>query len=154
MAAADRDERAGATTSPTMWVAMAVGGAIVAFGARGLLQNGGRGTSSAVRWIVGSALALDLVIVPALALIGFAARRAVPAAAWPTVRAALIASAALIGFSLPLVLDLGGLTSNPSVRPRDYPTGLAIALGVVWLLALGRLGVRALLARRSPAATA
>ena len=61
-----------------MWVAMAVGGAIVAFGARGLLQNGGRGTSSAVRWIVGSALALDLVIEPALALIGFAARRAVP----------------------------------------------------------------------------
>jgi hypothetical protein len=51
-------------------------------------------------------------------------------------RTGLVATAALALFAAPLVADLGGRPDNPSLRPRDYRSGLLIALAVVWLACL------------------
>lgn len=46
------------------WLTAALGAAIVLFGIRGLLENEPRGAESAIRWFIGGALVLDLVVVP------------------------------------------------------------------------------------------
>jgi hypothetical protein len=121
---------------PGFWVAMSVGGAITLFGATGLLRSVGDGLGSFIAWFVGGALLLDLVVVPLASGIGLLARRRVPAAAWPAVRAGLVATATLALFAAPLVADLGGRPDNPSLRPRDYRSGLLATLAVVWLACL------------------
>lgn len=118
------------------WVAMLLGGSLVLFGVVGLLGADGSGLGSFVPYFVGGALVLDLVVVPAAAGVGVLARRLVPAPAWPAVRAALLSSATLAVFALPLVLGVGGAPGNPSLRPRRYGPGLAAAVAVVWSLAL------------------
>jgi hypothetical protein len=132
------------------WASAAIGAAIVLFGIRGLLENEPRGAPSAIRWFIGGALVLDLIVVPAGAAIGWAARRVVPAWTWPAVRAGLLTSAVLVAFALPLVLDQGGTPDNPTVRPRDYETGLALALVATWLVVGAWLLVRS---RRDRAAS-
>ena len=126
------------------WVTAVVGAAIVVFGIRGLFETEPEGAPSAVRWFVGGALVLDLIVVPLGALAGYVGKRVLPPWAWPVVRAALLVSVALVVFAGPLVLDKGGLPDNPTVRPRDYTTGLAVALGVTWVVA-----AVALVARRT-----
>lgn len=127
------------------WITAALGAAIVLFGIRGLLENEPRGAESAIRWFIGGALVLDLVVVPLGAIAGLGARRAVPAWAWPVVRSALLVSVVLIAFAAPLVLEQGGQPSNPTVRPRDYTAGLLASLGATWTVAAAWL---ALLHRR------
>lgn len=117
------------------WLTAALGAAIVLFGIRGLLENEPRGAESAIRWFIGGALVLDLVVVPLGAVLGLAARRVVPEWAWPVVRAALLTSVVLVAFAAPLVLDQGGQPSNPTVRPRDYTSGLLLSLGATWAIA-------------------
>lgn len=129
MAATDHDR-----PGPGFWASALVGAAVVAFGVRGLLVEEPRGAASAGRWLIGGALAVDLLLVPVGAAIGWAARRAVPPRAWPAVAGGLFASGVLVLLAAPLVLDLGGVPSNPSIRPRDYGTGLVVALGAVWAI--------------------
>ena len=129
------------TTEPAapgkaFWVGMGGGGAIVAFGAIGLLTAEGNGLGSFIPWFAGGALLVDLLVVPLAAGVGLVGRRLVPAPAWPAIRAGLIASATLAVFAAPLVANLGGTPGNPSLRPRDYGSGLVSAVAVVWLVAL------------------
>jgi hypothetical protein len=131
------------------WASAVIGAAIVLFGIRGLLENEPRGAESAIRWFIGGALVVDLLVVPLGAALGWIGRRAVPTWAWPAVRAGLLTSAVLIAFALPLVLDQGGTPDNPTIRPRDYGTGLTVALVATWLAAGAWLGLAAR-ARRQP----
>ena len=133
-------------TGAAFWLGAVVGGAIVAFGVHGLWVSERAGATSAAQWFVGGALALDLLIVPAAAIVGALASRVVPAWAWPIVRAALFTSAILIALAAPLVLHQGGIPGNPTVRPRDYRTGLTAALAVTWATAV--VGVALARARR------
>jgi hypothetical protein len=132
------------------WVGAVAGSALVAFGLRGLLENEPRGASSALRWLVGSALVLDLLVIPLAAAIGWGLHRVLPAWTWPVVRAALGISAVLIVFALPLVLDQGGTPGNATVRPRDYEQGLLVALAWTWGIAAAWLVVLRV-RRRTPA---
>jgi hypothetical protein len=117
------------------WVAMAVGAAITAYGAVGLWVDDGDDIGSIGRWFVGGALLADLVVVPAGAAVGFGLRRLSPAWLWPVLRAALLATVVAVVFALPLVLDQGGIPDNPSMRPRDYGTGLVAAVAWIWAVA-------------------
>lgn len=119
----------------SFWVAMAIGGAITLFGVVGLLTAEGNGLGSFIPWFAGGALLADLVVVPLAAGVGLVGRRVVPAAAWPAIRAGLIATATLAAFAAPLVLDLGGRPDNASLRPRSYGSGLLWALLAVWAVA-------------------
>lgn len=144
------DVRSGA--GATFWVGAAVGATLVAFAIRGLLTEERAGAASAARWFAGGALAVDLLVIPAAAAVGWLARRIVPSWAWPAVRAGLLASAVLVVFALPLVLDLGGTPDNPTVRPRPYATGLAQSLALVWAVAAA--WALASWARRTPSSAA
>ncbi len=121
---------------PAFWVAMGLGAALSLFGAVGLLGADGNGLGSFIPWFAGGALVVDLVIVPTAAAIGLLGRRVVPSAAWPAVRAGLIASTTLTVFATPLLLNLGGSSDNPSLRPRHYGSGLLSALAAVWVVCL------------------
>ena len=129
------DGRPGGRGGPTFWVGAGVGGALVAFGLAGLLREVGPGVGSELTWLVGGALAVDLLVVPIAAVVGLAGRAAVPGWAWPAVRFGLVATAALVAFALPLVAGWGGAPGNPTVRPRPYGWGLAVAVAVTWLVA-------------------
>lgn len=120
---------------PTFWISMAIGAGLVVFGLRNLVAEQREALRSIGTWAAGGALALDLLLVPIGAAIGWAAKRVVPTVAWPPVRAALLASAVLIAFALPLVTHQGGKPDNPSLRPRDYGSGLTWSLVIVWLIA-------------------
>lgn len=134
--ATDAHDRPGAA----FWASAAIGAAIVAFGVRGLLVEEPRGAASAGRWLVGGALVVDLLVIPVGAALAAIARRVVPPAAWPTAVAGLFASAVLVIVAAPLVLDLGGVPANPTIRPRAYGSGLLAALAAVWCVA-GAIGL-------------
>jgi sterol desaturase/sphingolipid hydroxylase (fatty acid hydroxylase superfamily) len=131
------------------WIGALLGAGLVVFGIHGLWVNERSGFASAARWFVGGALVLDLIVVPLGALAGWAGKKLVPDWTWPVVRAALFASVVLIVVAAPLVLDQGGVPDNPTVRPRDYGTGLLVALIWTWVIAAIALGVQAVRRRRS-----
>jgi hypothetical protein len=131
----------GGRQGPVFWASM-LGAAIVTVGVRGLLVHEPRGAPSAARWLVGSALVLDLLVIPVVGVIGWSVRRVVPSWSWPVVRAALVVSGVLVLVALPLVTDQGGTPGNPTVRPRDYREGLAVALAWTWAIAAAWLTVR------------
>lgn len=143
------DHRPGAV----FWITAAIGAAVVVFGVRGLFENEPRGAASAVRWYIGGALVLDLIVVPLGAVAGAVAKRVVPAWTWPAVRAGLLASVTLIAVAAPLIIEPQGPSSNASVRPRDYEQGLALALAATWVVVAGWLAIarrRGAAARPSP----
>jgi len=136
----------------TFWASMAIGAGLVAFGLRNLVAEQRDALRSIGTWFAGGALALDLILVPLAAAIGWGVKRLVPDAAWPAVRAALLASAVLIGFALPLVTHQGGKPDNPSLRPRNYGTGLTWCLVAVWVVAAAVAAVAVVRAREPAAA--
>jgi hypothetical protein len=101
------------------------------------------------RWVVGSAVATDLLVVPAVIAIGAAARRLTPRPWWPTVRTALMVTGSLALVAWPFVRGYGDDPANASLLPRNYAAGLAMAVAVVWALAAARLAWRWAGARRS-----
>lgn len=84
-------------------------------------------------WLVGGVLVHDLVIAPLTLAIGVVLARVLP----PWLRAPVQVGAILTGvvllFSIPGLVDAGHNARNPSVLPNDYPLGVAIILGAVWL---------------------
>ena len=98
------------------------------------------------RWLLGLALAHDLLLVPAALGVGAAVRRWVPRRVRGEVAGALIVSGVVILEAWPAVRGYGRLPTNPSVLPRNYSHGLALTLLAVWLAAAAvaviRIGLR------------
>lgn len=126
------------TTSPRgLLVGLALGVPVMAYGVRGaLVDSSDTHPAELARWVVGLAIVNDLVVVPVAMGLGLLGRRWTPAWAWPVVRAGLLISAVLIAVAWPLVRGYGVDPANPSLFPRDYGLGLAVALAVVWASAL------------------
>lgn len=115
------------------WVSAAIGWAVVAYGVRGMFHHhvDTRPTNLA-RFFVGGALLHDIVVAPAVTLLGVAVARAVPASIRAVVQGALIVSGVLVLFSWPLVRGYAHILHNPSSLPRNYTESLLIVLAVVW----------------------
>lgn len=77
----------------------------------------------------------DALLLPVFLAAGALVRRVVPPSARATVQAALIASAAVTLIAVPLLLGYGRIADNPSALPLDYPRGLLLVLGGIWLAA-------------------
>jgi hypothetical protein len=75
----------------------------------------------------------DALLMPAFLLIGALAHHVAAGPSRAIIQAALIATAAVTLVALPLVLGYGRAADNPSALPRDYPTGLALVLAVIWV---------------------
>ena len=115
------------------WIGLALGTPVMAWGVQGALGDAGDAhPGELARWILGSALVHDLLLLPAALVVGVAARRVLPEVAWPAVRWAMFTTAVLVMVSWPFVRGYGRLADNPSVLPRDYRAGLVLALLVVW----------------------
>lgn len=107
----------------------AAGGALMAFGAYGLLADAGDTHPIGwALWFAGGVLLHDLVIAPAVVAAGWALRR-VPR----VVRAGLLVSVLVVAGVAPVVLVLGRVPDNPSILPLPYGRNLAFVLAVVWL---------------------
>lgn len=137
------------TSRRGLLIGLALGLPVLAYGVWGVLVDADRThPAELARWVVGSAVATDLLVVPAVIAIGAAARRVTPRPWWPTVRAALMVTGSLVLVAWPFVRGYGDDPANPSLLPRDYPAGLAIAVAVVWAVAASHLAWRWAAARR------
>ncbi len=122
-------------TGPGRWIGLALGAPVIAWGIRGVLMESARThPAELARWLVGSAVVHDAVVLPIVASVAVLARRVVSDRAWPAVRWALATSGVVAIVSWPFVRGYGRRASNPSLLPRDYGTGVAVALAAVWLV--------------------
>jgi len=131
-----------------LWIGLALGAPLMAVGVRGALVNADRtNPGELARWLVGSAVVHDAVLLPVVVVVAVVARRLVPARAWPAVRWALATSGIVLLVAWPFVRGYGRRSANPSLLPRNYGLGVAVALAVIWLCALGWIVIRGLAVR-------
>jgi hypothetical protein len=116
------------------WVCVPIGAALMVWGTVLFLEM----TPSFdqrinfVAWVVGSNLAHDLAIAPAICVVGAVVARWPPAWLRAPLQVGLLASASVLTVAwLPLRGTAAG-TANPSIQPLDYVTATATVLAVVW----------------------
>ncbi|CAI7973422.1 conserved membrane hypothetical protein [Frankia sp. Hr75.2] len=157
--AADDAAEAGAGAAPRrgggltrLAVALtALGGlAALGYGIDGLLSET-RATNphNSLRWLIAGVLAHDVLLVPAVALVGLLLSRAVPGPYRAVVQGALIVSGSVAAASLPLWRGYGGTPGNATVDALPYGRNLLIVLGAVWAAATVIMVFRRRRSRRS-----
>ncbi len=128
---------------PIFWGGLVIGGAAMAFGIRGLIDERAAASPLAVgRLLVGSALFHDALLAPAVFLLGWAIARYVPGWARAAVQAGLFASAVIALYAWPFVRGYGRADTNPSALPVNYGRGLTILVALIWLAVAVGLQVR------------
>jgi hypothetical protein len=139
MTAVPGDDRRGGgdrtTSARGLVVGLLLGLPVLAYGVRGVLIDAGdTHPAELARWMIGVALAGDLVLVPLALAAGALGRRFVPVWAWPAVRAGLLATGVLALVGWPFVRGYGTNRTVPSLLARNYATGLAIAVALAWFV--------------------
>jgi hypothetical protein len=130
------------TTNRGLWIGVLGGAPLIALGAFDAFSEADRTKpAELVRWVVGAALVVDLLVVPVSLAIG----RLVGGR--PPLRWALASTATLMAVGWPFVRGYGRNAGNPSLLPRDYGAGIAVAAAAVWMAALVWCAGRALRAR-------
>jgi hypothetical protein len=107
------------------------------------------GYTSVAAWSVGPTVLSDLAVMPAVALGGWLLARLVPRRSRGPVVGGLVVTAALIVVALPFVGRPGLRQDNPTLLDRNYAAGLAIAVGVVWLVVATAIVWRVIRSRRA-----
>jgi hypothetical protein len=121
---------------PLFWIAFIAGGAIMAYGVVGALQQSVAVHPAAFSlWIVGADIAHDFVLTPIVLLIGAVVARVLPEPWRTPIRAGLLLSALLVAVAWPSLRGYGraNVPDNHSVQPLNYATALGTALAVVWI---------------------
>ena len=117
------------------WIALPIGGALMAFGIAGIVGDKGIATSLGVAaWLVGADVAHDFVVAPLACLIGAVVARALPGWCRAPVQAALLTTGVLLIIVFPALRGYGHdqVPDNSSVQPLDYTTATLTALAIVW----------------------
>lgn len=118
------------------WLSAAAGWAVIGVGMRGIAVHAvDTRPADLARFVVGGALLHDLVVAPAAIAAGVLVARTVPGRVRAVVQAALIVTAVVALFSVPLVRAYGRATHNPTSLPHNYAANLAAVLAVVWAVA-------------------
>lgn len=123
-------------TGVTFWIALIMGGAVMAFGIRGVITEFGREQSTNLAtWVIGADLLHDLLIAPIAILVGWSVVRLAPRRWRAPLNAGLLATGIVLGIAWPALRGYGRaiVPDNPSVQPLDYSTAVAWVLGVVWV---------------------
>jgi hypothetical protein len=102
-----------------------------------------------VRWWVTAAVIHDVVVAPAAIAVGWLVVRFSPRSVKAPLQAGLVVSAVLVAVSWPALRGYGRIPSNPTYLPRQYGTGLALSLLLVWLGCAGWAIVRKVRQARS-----
>lgn len=149
-APAPDEPRMDAPGGPAFWVGLVLGGAVMAFGVRGLVNGLSTDSLASVgRWVVGADLVHDLVLAPVVVLVGAAVSRRLPERWRAPIQVGLVATGIvlLVGW-VPWRGDGRALVpDNPSVQPLDYTTAILTVVGVVWLAVGVWLALRLLVQR-------
>lgn len=122
------------------WLPPAVGAAVgvplMVAGVRGLLVDSNlTHPPRAAAWLVGAALAHDVVWLPLALLVAAGTARVVPAVAGGPVAAALGLTAVLVVVAWPFAAGFGEDRHNPSVLVRNEAVGTAAYVAAVWAVA-------------------
>lgn len=129
---------------PLFWCGMAVGSVAMGFGLASLFSKAdATDPLNFAVFFIGLALVHDFLLAPATIAIAAGLRGVSPRAGRGLLFGALVVSAIVALFSVPLLFGWGAQPDNPSFLPRHYPLGLAFVLAVVWgvaaVLLLGRM---------------
>ena len=117
---------------PLFWLSAAGGWALIAWGARGALHHDiDTRPGQLVRFLLGGALAHDLVLAPAALLIGVLITRRVGGRWRAPLQSALFISATLVLFAYPLVRGYGRVFRNPTSLPHNYAANLTALVAAV-----------------------
>lgn len=136
------------TSHRGLLIGLGLGLPVIGYGIRGALVDAAdTHPPELARWVVGAALVHDLVVVPLAVAVALLVRRLTPPRAWPPVRAGLAATGVLALVGWPFVRGYGRDPTNPSLLPRNYGAGLAVAIGVVWLTVAAWVAWRAIRSR-------
>ena len=88
---------------------------------------------AAAVWLLAGPILHDALVAPLIGLAGLALGRALPDRVWPSwVGAGLAVTATLLLIAVPLILRPHPAPPNPGLQDRDYATGLAVWLAVLW----------------------
>ncbi len=121
------------------WIGFVIGGAVVAYGVRGVLTApAGIRPAALARWVIGADLLHDFLLVPVAIVVGALVLRITPAILRAPVRFGLVASGvvALIGWAPWRRYGATLVPDNHTVQPLDYTTAILTALAVIWGLAV------------------
>jgi hypothetical protein len=113
----------------------AIGLAFVGIGVRGIVTHSDdTHPRSWIVWVVAAALAHDLILAPAIAVVGVLVARLVPRRARAAVQIGLLVSGCVLVVGLTAVLTPGGrhYADNSSLLPLPYGRNLVIVLAIVW----------------------
>jgi uncharacterized membrane protein len=113
----------------------AIGIGFVVVGVRGILTHShDTHPRSWITWVIAAALAHDLILAPAIAVVGVVVGRLVPRRARAAVQVGLLVSGCVLVVGLTAVLTPGGrhYADNSSLLPLAYGRNLVIVLAIVW----------------------
>jgi len=117
---------------PLFWSSAVAGWALILWGVRGALHHQvDTRPGQLVRFLLGGALAHDLVLAPVVLLTGVVLARTVGGRWRAPVQSALLVSGTLFLFSYPLLRGYGRALGNPTSLPHNYAANLAVVLGAV-----------------------
>ncbi|MCZ7524953.1 MAG: hypothetical protein M5U14_00300 [Acidimicrobiia bacterium] len=135
---------------PLFWAALVVGGGTMVFGVAGAVSDldGGERLRWAA-WLVGLDLFHDLLLAPAVVLLGVLLGRLVPAPWRPPVQAGLVGTGLVLLVAWAPLRGTAEKTGNPTIQPLDYGTATLTVLAVVWSLAAVWAVARLVAARRA-----
>jgi len=118
---------------PLFWSCLAVGTVVMGFGLISLFSKAGATKPlNFAAFYVGLALVHDFLLAPATIVIATGLRGVSSRAGRGLLFGALIVSAVVVLFAVPLVSGWGAQPDNPSFLPRNYALGLALVLALVW----------------------
>ncbi len=134
MSRADGDTRLGSEDDggTLFWVCAAIGLSVVAFGLYGLVNARLIGSvGSWVAYLIGGLLVHDLLLAPFVVAVSVALVYLVPSRVRPAVQGTLVVAGSVALVAIPVVGGWGRKPDNPSLLPRDYGLGLAVAVGLI-----------------------
>lgn len=127
------------------WLGLAVGGGIFTFGVIGLVHNDVKTRPmNFLKYVIGSLIAHDALLAPAVLVASFVLARLLPAAVRGGVQATLVVCGAVAVMSIPVLKHEGRTPDNPSLLPHDYTENLLIVLAVILAIGITLTAVRAL----------
>jgi hypothetical protein len=113
----------------------AIGLGFVGIGVRGILTHShDTHPRSWLTWVIAAALAHDLLLAPAIGVVGVLVGRLVPGRARAAVQIGLLVSGCVLVIGVTAVLTPGGrhYFDNSSLLPLAYGRNLVIVLAIVW----------------------
>jgi hypothetical protein len=116
----------------TFWGSAVAGWVLILWGVRGALQHHVDTRPGQLgRFLLGGALAHDLVLAPLVIIIGVLLARSVHGRWRAPIQAGLFICATLILFAYPQVRGYGRVLANPTSLPHNYAANLAVVLAAV-----------------------